>query len=108
MRCFRNPATIHAICEDYRATFGVDLAMDTQDCAAGRTIACPALILWGATGGVGRNHEPAQIWKRYASDIRGAKALPCGHYLSEEAPEETYRELRDFFRAGAKERFTGS
>jgi hypothetical protein len=26
--------------------------------------------------------------------------LPCGHYLSEEAPEETYRELGDFFRAG--------
>jgi haloacetate dehalogenase len=104
MRCFRNPATIHAICEDYRATFGIDLAMDTQDFAAGRTIACPALILWGETGGVGRNHEPAQVWNRYASDIRGAKALPCGHYLSEEAPEETYRELRSFFLAGAKDR----
>ena len=36
---------------------------------------------------------------RYASDIRGAKALPCGHYLSEEAPEETYKELREFFLA---------
>jgi haloacetate dehalogenase len=99
-RYFRNPATVHAMCEDYRATHGVDLEMDTKDFEAGRKIACPVLLLWGATGGVGRNHHAEQIWRRYASDIRGAKALPCGHYLSEEAPEETYRELRDFFAAG--------
>jgi haloacetate dehalogenase len=99
-RYFRNPATVHAMCEDYRATHGVDLEMDTKDFEAGRKIACPVLLLWGATGGVGRNHDAEQIWRRYASDIRGAKALPCGHYLSEEAPEETYRELREFFVAG--------
>ena len=97
MRCFRNPDTIHAICEDYRATFGVDLDMDTVDFNAGRKIMCPTLLLWGATGGVGRNHKPADVWSRYAADIRGAKALPCGHYLSEEAPDETYAEMRAFF-----------
>ena len=59
-RCFRNPATVHAMCEDYRATYGVDFDMDTKDFAAGRKIACPALLLWGATGGVGRNHKPAR------------------------------------------------
>jgi haloacetate dehalogenase len=100
MRCFRNPETIHAICEDYRATFGLDLDMDEQDFKAGRKIACPVLLLWGATGGVGRNHDSMAIWPRYAADLKGGKALPCGHYLSEEAPEETYRELRDFFAAG--------
>jgi haloacetate dehalogenase len=99
LRCFRNPATIHAMCEDYRATFGVDLEMDTKDFEAGRRVTCPLLLLWGATGGVGRNHKPQEIWSRYATDIRGAKALPCGHYLSEEAPEETYIELRTFFSA---------
>jgi haloacetate dehalogenase len=100
-RCFRNPETVHAMCEDYRATHGVDLEMDTKDFAAGRKISCPVLLLWGATGGVGRNHNPGpeDIWKSYASNIVGAKALPCGHYLSEEAPDETYRELRDFFLA---------
>jgi haloacetate dehalogenase len=97
MRCFRNPATIHAICEDYRATFGVDLDMDEADFKAGRKIECPVLLLWGATGGVGRHHDSMAIWPLYAADIRGDKALPCGHYLSEEAPEETYRKLRDFF-----------
>ena len=97
MRCFRNPETIHAICEDYRATFGVDLEMDTKDFDAGRKITVPLLLLWGATGGVGRNHKPAEIWAKYASDIRGAQALPCGHYLSEEAPKETAEALRAFF-----------
>ena len=87
------------MCEDYRATFGVDFDMDTQDFAAGRKIECPVLLLWGATGAVGRNHKPAEVWKDYATNIRGAVALPCGHYLSEEAPEETYRELRAFFAA---------
>jgi haloacetate dehalogenase len=95
-RCFRNPDTIHAICEDYRACATVDLDMDAKDFAAGRKITCPTLILWGATGGVGRNQKSEEIWPQYATDIRGMKALPCGHYLSEEAPEETYRELRDF------------
>jgi haloacetate dehalogenase len=99
-RCFRNPATVHAMCEDYRATASVDLAMDTVDFAAGKKMTTPALILWGATGAVGRIHKPAEIWPSYATDIRGAKALPCGHYLSEEAPEETYAELRAFFKDG--------
>ena len=87
------------MCEDYRATHGVDLDMDAEDFAAGRKITCPLLLLWGATGGVGRNHKPMEIWPRYASDVRAGKALPCGHYLSDEAPEETYRELREFFAA---------
>ena len=99
MRCFRNPATIHAMCEDYRATAGVDLGMDTVDFAAGRRIETPLLVLWGATGAVGRLQKPAEVWKDYAVNIRGAEALPCGHYLSEEAPDETYRALHDFFAA---------
>jgi len=100
-RCFRDPATIHAICEDYRACFGVDLEMDTKDFESGRKIDCPVLLLWGATGGVGRNSKPApaEIWQRYASNIVGAHALPCGHYLSEEAPKETTAALREFFAA---------
>ncbi len=96
-RCFRDPATIHAICEDYRATATVDLAMDSVDFDAGRRVACPALILWGATGGVGRHHKPAEIWPRYATNIVGAQAMPSGHYLADEAPAETTAALRAFF-----------
>jgi haloacetate dehalogenase len=99
MRCFRDPKTIHAICEDYRAGATIDIAMDDADLKAGRKIDRPVLLLWGASGGVGRNHDSMAIWPRYAADIRGGKAVPSGHYLSEEAPEETYQELRAFFSA---------
>jgi haloacetate dehalogenase len=101
IRCFKNPATVHAMCEDYRATFGVDLDLDTKDFDAGRKVACPVLLLWGATGGVGRHHDAMAVWPRYAADIRAGKALSCGHYLADEAPDETYRELRNFFADGA-------
>ena len=97
MRCFRDPQTIHAICEDYRAAATIDLEMDEADLRAGRKIRCPVLLLCGATGGVGRNHDSMRIWPLYAADIKAGKALPCGHYLTDEAPEETYRELREFF-----------
>ena len=74
--------------------------MDEADAKAGRKIDCPVLLLWGATGGVGRNQDSMAIWPRYASDIRAGKALPSGHYVNEEAPEETCSELRAFFRDG--------
>ncbi|HZL31185.1 MAG TPA: alpha/beta hydrolase [Pseudolabrys sp.] len=100
-RCFRNPATIHAICEDYRACAGIDFDMDTKDFDAGRRIECPALILWGATGGVGRNSDPSpgEIWQSYAKNIVDAQAMPSGHYLMDEAPVETTAALRAFFKA---------
>ncbi len=100
-RCFRNPETIHAICEDYRAGASIDLEFDQKDIDAGNRITCPVLLLWGATGGVGRNHNPgpADIWKAYASNIVAAKAMPSGHYVMDEAPAETTAALREFFAA---------
>lgn len=97
LRCFKNPATVRGMCEDYRATFGVDLAMDSADVAAGRRIDCQVLLLWGATGGVGGNHQPLAVWRDYASNIIGAEALPSGHYVPEECPAETAAALRAFF-----------
>ena len=89
------------MCEDYRATFGVDLEMDTADFAAGRRVTCPSLILWGAKGGVGRNHKALEVWAPYATQIVRGATVPSGHYLQEECPEETYAELSGFFRETA-------
>jgi haloacetate dehalogenase len=79
-RCFRNPETVRGMCEDYRACASVDLAMDTADRTAGKRITCPVQLLWGATGAVGRLHQPAAIWKDYGGGAR-REALPCGHSL---------------------------
>ena len=91
-RCFRNPETVRGMCEDYRACASVDLAMDTADIAAGKTDHLPGAT---AVGRDRRGRTAAQAGRRSGRttrrDIRDAQALPCGHYLSEEAPEETYR-----------------
>ncbi len=92
-RCFRDPETIHAICEDYRAAAGIDLAHDRADLA--RRIACPLLVLWGAKGVVERSFDVLEVWRERAELVTG-RALPCGHYLPEEAPEETLTELLTF------------
>lgn len=93
-RCFRDPAAIHASCEDYRAAASIDLVQDAED--SDRRIACPLLVLWGENGVVHRFFDPIADWKSVADDVRG-KALPCGHYLAEEHPSATLHELESFF-----------
>lgn len=95
-RCFSDPATIHATCEDYRAAASIDLVHDAED--ASRKVACPLLVLWGARGIVHRFFKPLEDWGRVATDVRG-RALPCGHYLAEEVPDETLSELTAFLAA---------
>lgn len=94
-RCFSDPATIHASCEDYRAAAGIDLGHDEAD--RGRRIACPLLALWGAKGFVGRHYDVLAVWRDYAAHVQG-RALDCGHFVAEEAPEDTLAELLTFFR----------
>ncbi len=93
-RCFNDPATIHASCEDYRAAATIDLEHDAAD--TDERVACPLLVLWGEKGVVHRMFDPVCDWKSVANDVRG-RHLPSGHYLAEEAPEETRRELLAFF-----------
>lgn len=93
LRCFNDPAAIHASCEDYRAAATIDLVHDVADATS--RIGCPLLVLWGETGLVGRNYDVLAVWRDYATDVRG-RALPCGHYLAEECPAETLAALRAF------------
>ena len=97
-RCFVQPETIHATCEDYRAAASIDLEHDDADAGAGRKVACPLLVLWGDKGVVHRYFDPINDWRTVAVDVRG-RALPSGHYLAEEAPDATLRELQEFFNA---------
>ncbi|MBS0326981.1 MAG: alpha/beta hydrolase [Proteobacteria bacterium] len=93
-RCFADTATIHATCEDYRASASIDLEHDAGN--EQHRVACPLLVLWGERGVVHRLCKPLDDWRAVAEDVRG-RALPAGHYLAEEAPDETLRELRAFF-----------
>jgi haloacetate dehalogenase len=92
-RCFRDPATIHATCEDYRAGASTDLEHDEADIAA--KIECPLLAIWGE-GPATRWSGIADIWRERATNVTG-HPLDCGHFLAEEKPEETLEALREFF-----------
>ena len=97
VRCFSDPATIHATCEDYRAGATIDFQIDKADYGK-RKIACPMLALWGERGfGKGNDDsaDPLADWREWADDVRG-QPIRGGHFLPEEAPEETLKALEAF------------
>jgi haloacetate dehalogenase len=96
VRCFKNPATVHAMCEDYRASASIDLEHDEAD--LNRKIECPFFTLWGARGAMGRMYDVLAAWRERAVNVSG-KGLAGGHSLQEEKPEETLAELQAFLKA---------
>ncbi len=95
-RTIQDPATVHAMCEDYRAAATIDLAHDRADAAA--RIRCPLLVLWGAHGVMHRHFDVLATWREQHAEparVSGA-ALPAGHFLVEEAPAATLAALEPF------------
>jgi haloacetate dehalogenase len=96
LRCFRDPATIHASCEDYRAAATVDLEHDRADREAGRRVRCPLLALWGERGTVHRLFRPLEDWRAASDAAVEGGPLAAGHYLPEEVPEAVLSRLLPF------------
>ncbi len=92
---WRNPDTIRAMCDDYRAALKVDFALDAAD--LGRRVACPALVLFGADGAMARAYDVPATWGDRLADIRAA-AIPGGHFFPDTAPDATAEALRGFLR----------
>ena len=95
---FSDPLHIHAQCEDYRAGRYADLANDEADRAAGKTIDCPLLALWGGVGIANETGGPLKIWQQWAPDATG-KPIDSGHFLTEENHGATAAALLEFFTA---------
>ena len=92
-RCFCDPEAIHATCEDYRAGASIDLVHDDAD--FDNKVNCPMMALWSETGYVGRTQDVLAVWREYATNVRG-QSLPCGHYIPEEMPNESYSIIKTF------------
>ncbi len=91
----KDPARVHAVCEDYRAGATIDWQTDEADLAAGRKITCPTFVLW-ATDYLGRGGaKPLDIWQAWCPDLKGA-AVKSGHFLAEENPNDTLAALLPF------------
>jgi haloacetate dehalogenase len=99
LAALRETGTITAICEDYRAAAGIDLAHDRASRDAGLSVQCPLMVLWGAKGAIGRWYRPLEVWRRYAAGPLSGGAVNSGHYLAEEAPEETLSWVMPFLGA---------
>lgn len=94
-RALHDPATVHAMCEDYRAGASIDRKHDEADRGRHR-IACPLLALWGARGKLDEWYDVLAIWGEWAADVRG-RSVDASHFLVEDRPEEVAEELRRFF-----------
>ena len=95
-RCFCRADAIHAACEDYRASAGIDLEHDRASRAAGEQITCDMLVLWGTEGVVGRLYDPIALWRaRCAASVTG-KAMAAGHFIPEELPDDLANRLLAF------------
>ncbi|MCB0196787.1 MAG: alpha/beta hydrolase [Anaerolineae bacterium] len=95
IRCFENPAMIHATCEDYRAAASIDLEHDEAD--MDQKITCPLLVLWGKLGFVHRTYDVLATWRERATQVEGYALDSCGHFLPEERPNAVYGALMKFF-----------
>jgi haloacetate dehalogenase len=96
LEAVRNPETVHAMCEDYRAGATFDRDLDELDFASGRKISCPVLALWSGRDELEEWFDVVDVWRRWADDARG-KPIDAGHFLAEEAPDEVVEELLAFF-----------
>lgn len=95
---FARPEVIHATCEDYRAGATCDVEIDAADLAAGRTVGCPMLSLWGASRAHGFVNAPLEAWRRWCPHVRGEPII-SGHFLAEEQPDATLARIVPFLTA---------
>ena len=90
---FKNREAMHAMCEDYRAGASIDLEHDEAD--LDKKVKCPLLVLWGADGAMEGRYDVLETWRERAADVEG-KALPGGHWLPEQSPDQLYKEVIEF------------
>ena len=96
---FAAPDRIESACNDYRAGATIDRELDEADLAAGHKIQCPLLAIWGEAGIPGKGKKkPLDQWSKWCDRVQGS-AIKSGHFLAEEAPDDTARQLIDFFKA---------
>ena len=95
VRCLELSGTAHGLCEDYRASATIDLVHDQSDIDKKNFLQQPLLVLWGEQGVVNQCFEPLKEWSKLAVNVQG-HALPCGHYIPEEAPELLLNQVQSF------------
>ncbi len=98
LAAIRNPATVHAMLEDYRAGLGVDRKADEDDRSAGRQIACPTMMLWSERDDMEQIYgNPLDVWRPWCPQITG-HGIDSSHHIAENAPTQLTKSLQAFLR----------
>jgi haloacetate dehalogenase len=72
LRCYRNPACAHAVCEDYRASVTIDV--EIHESANDRKAQPPLLAIWGTKGTVGQlRHRRSNVRRSRLMARRGGR-----------------------------------
>jgi haloacetate dehalogenase len=106
-RCLKNPRVVRAMCEDYRAGDQIDLEHDRLDRVGNRRIECPVLVLWAEGGLTAQFGDPLAIWRAWAERVTG-QAMSTGHFIMEEAPEQTIAMLTPFLKSAFERAYEGA
>jgi haloacetate dehalogenase len=93
----RDPQSVTAMCEDYRAGATIDRRLDAEDRST-RIVTCPVRVLWGADGALPRFYDdPLELWFPYTPEATGRAVESAGHFLAEDQPDEVATDLLEFF-----------
>lgn len=93
-----DPATVHAMCQDYRASASLDMEEQRRDLAEGRHIKCPLRVLWGKNGVIEKGFDALAEWRKVTEkgvSVDG-HTVDSGHYVPEEAPDEVVTAIQEF------------
>ena len=97
LRCY-DPASIHSVCEDYRASVTIDRQHTQEDRAKGQKVRQPLYAIWGGKGTAGQLLDVLGLWRQEADNVQG-QALPCGHLIPEEDPDDLMKALDTFLKS---------
>ncbi|CRG84627.1 hypothetical protein PISL3812_01886 [Talaromyces islandicus] len=89
--------SVHAMCEDYRASSTIDMEEASRDFEQGRHIQCPLRVFWGAHGVIEKCFDAQAEWEKVSTSTVEGRALDSGHYIPEERPEDVLANILEFF-----------
>ena len=92
----KDPAAVHASCEDYRAAASIDLQENAEDEKLGRKIKCPIMVLWGKHGVIEASFGALEEWGKVSDSLVVGEGIDTGHYIPEEAPEVMLKKIKGF------------
>lgn len=93
----QDPAAVHAMCEDYRASATIDMDQAKEDIEHGRAIENPLMVLWGEHGVIQSLFDAISEWKDVSHAEVVGRAVDCGHYIPEEASDVVVESIKGFF-----------